>query len=139
MKTFFTFFILIFLLALNSNLNAQEVKRPLTDKVINETIPMSPGETWTWVKGHYHWDGGRYIWKKGMYTEIRNGYSWMDGEWERDQKSGWWKYNDGYWKKNSEKSDVKNDNNTTKEDKVGKDKRKDNKSGGMFIKTGSSK
>ena len=137
MKAIFT--LLIFSVFFSLSINAQEVKRPLTPKVINEVVSASPGDKWTWVKGHWDWDGGRYIWKRSMYVELRNGYIWIDGEWERNQKSGWWKYNDGYWQKDTEASNVSNDKNTDDKDKASKEKRKENKSGGLFIKTGSSK
>lgn len=63
----------------------------------------------------------------------------MNGEWERNQKSAWWKYNDGYWQKESDLSDVLNDSNTLEKDKAYKEKRQENKSSGFFIKTGNSK
>ena len=122
-----------------TNLHAQNLKRPLTAKVINEPVSASPGEGWSWVKGHWEWDGTRYTWRKGMYTETKKGSEWIDGEWERNQKSGWWKYNDGYWRKVSDESDVENDKNTSEKDKAGKEKRHQNKTSGLFIKTGSSK
>ncbi|MGB1248975.1 MAG: hypothetical protein ACPG4Z_08810, partial [Chitinophagales bacterium] len=71
--------------------------------------------------------------------EKRQGYIWIDGEWERSRKSGWWKYNKGYWRKDSEISKVKNDENTSIDDKKSKEKRQENKKGGLYIKTGSSK
>ena len=137
MKTILTLIIFSFLMAFN--VKAQELRKPLAPKVANEVISASPGEEWTWVKGHWTWDGGKYIWKRGMYVQKRKGFIWMDGEWERNQRSGWWKYNEGYWQKDSEASSVKNDNNTKEEDKASKDKRKSNKAGGLYIKTGSSK
>lgn len=139
MKTIFTIILITVSIFLGSTLQAQEVKRPISPKVANEVIPIAPGENWTWVKGHWKWDGGKYAWKKGMYTEKRTGSIWIDGEWERNQKSGWWKFNQGYWQKEADQSDVTNDKNTLETDRASKEKRKENKSTGLFIKTGSSK
>lgn len=138
-KTLTLIFSLIMIIAFSFTANAQEVRSPLDPKEKTEVIPASPGEGWSWVKAHWAWDGGRYKWKKGMYVETRKGYVWVDGEWERNQKSGWWKYNPGYWQKETEASEVKNDENTAEELKESKEKRHQNKSGGLFIKTGSSK
>lgn len=139
MKTIFILLSITFCLIFSNTIQAQEVKRPLTAKVTNEEIPASPGENWTWVKGHWKWDGGKYVWKKGMFTEKRTGSIWIDGEWERNQKSGWWKFNHGYWQKKSVDSEVSNDKNTLEKDRASKEKRKENKSGGLYIKTGNSK
>lgn len=138
-KTMTLIFSFMMILGLSVELEAQEVRSPLAPQETNEVIPVSPGEGWSWVKAHWAWDGGKYKWKKGMYVETRKGYIWMDGEWERNQKSGWWKYNPGYWQKASELSEVKNDENTSEEMKKSKEKRHENKSGGLYIKTGSSK
>lgn len=139
MKTLFTLFLMTASIFFTNTIQAQEVKRPIPNKVQNEAIPVSPGENWTWVKGHWTWDGGKYVWKKGMYTEKRTGSIWIDGEWERNQKSGWWKFNEGYWQKESDQSDVSTDMNTLEKDKASKEKRQKNKSGGLYIKTGNSK
>lgn len=137
MKTIFT--LLVFTIIFSINLNAQEVKNPIPPKVVNEAVSASPGEGWAWVKGHWDWDGGKYVWKKGMYVELKSGYIWMDGEWERSKRTGWWKFNEGYWQKDTETTNVDNDKNTKESDKASKQKRKDNKSSGLFIKTGPSK
>ncbi len=138
-KTLLTIITLIFCLSISLEVSAQEIKRPLADKEETEAIPKSPGENYAWVKAHWYWDGGRYKWRKGVYVEKRQGYIWIDGEWERSRKSGWWKYNKGYWRKDSEISKVKNDENTSIDDKKSKEKRQENKKGGLYIKTGSSK
>ena len=137
-KTIFIFITLTSLMVFSFSANAQEVKSPLEPKETTNAIPASPGADWTWVKAHWNWDGGNYVWKRGMYVETRKGYSWMDGQWERNQKSGWWKYNSGYWLKEKESSDVKNDKNTAEDDKENKEQRHQNKTGGLYIKTGSS-
>lgn len=138
-KKYALIFSIIMILGLSFGLQAQELRSPLDPKEATEIIPASPGEGWSWVKAHWVWDGARYKWKKGMYVETRTGYVWKDGEWERNSKSGWWKHNPGYWQKASEISSVKNDGNTSDEMKKSKDKRHQNKSGGLFIKTGSTK
>ena len=138
-KLFFAFVNLIFFLSIGNTAIAQEVRSPLDDKEVETVIPASPGENWTWVKAHWSWDGARYKWKRGMYIEIRKGYIWVDGKWERNQKTGWWKFNEGYWQKEGEGSDVKNDANTLEIDKESKEKRQENKAGSLYIKTGSSK
>lgn len=138
-KQLFIFITIMSLIGLSFSATAQEVRSPLDPKESTSVIPASPGEGWTWVKAHWNWDGGKYVWKKGMYVETRKGYTWMDGLWERNQKSGWWRYNAGYWQKEKETSDVKNDNNTSEDDKENKEQRHQNKTGGLYIKTGSSK
>lgn len=130
---------LIFCFCLNFEISAQELRSPLADKKEIEVKPTSPGDNFAWVKAHWYWDGGKYKWRKGTYVEKRSGYIWIDGEWERNRKSGWWRYNKGYWQKDSEMSTVKNDGNTAEESKESKEKRQQNKTGGLFIKTGSSK
>lgn len=139
MKTFITLLLFTSCIFYSNSIVAQELRSPLEDKVKNEVIPIPPGEDWTWVKGHWKWDGGKYVWRKGIYTEKRTGSIWIDGEWERNQKTGWWKYNSGYWQKESRQSDVTNDRNTSQSDRASKEKRKNNKSGGLFIKTGTPK
>ena len=81
MKTFFTLIIILSTISI-SNLYAQEVRRPISAKVTNEVIPPSPGKTFTWAKGHWEWNGAKYAWKHGSYIELKEGFSWMDGEWE---------------------------------------------------------
>ena len=139
MKTIFSLIILISFFSFNNNVIAQEVKRPITAKVINEPIPESPGDNMTWIKGHWSWDGARYTWLKGIYVELKTGSIWIDGEWERNQRSGWWKYSEGYWQKDSDQTDVENDRNTAEQDKAGKVQRQKNKTAGLFIKTGTPK
>ncbi len=138
MKLLFTI-IAFTIFASFTNLNAQDIKRPLTAKVVNEVVPTPPSENLSWVKGHWNWDGARYSWLKGEYVDTKEGAEWIDGEWERDQNSGWWKYNDGYWRKVSDNTAVNNNKNTADSDKAGKEKRQQNKSGGFFIKTTSPK
>ncbi len=44
-------------LLFSSNAIAQEVKLPLADKeVIEEGIPTSPGENYTWVEAHWEFE-----------------------------------------------------------------------------------
>lgn len=98
MKFKLTLFIFLNLLILG-NLSAQEVKYPLEAKVENEIIPSPPGENYTWIKGHWEFQHGTYFWVDGDYVETHEGYIWKDGFWERNQKTGWWIFNEGYWQK----------------------------------------
>lgn len=135
MKNFFTITLLIFTILISSRGYSQNIKKPLPPKVNKELVTKSPGENWTWVKGHWTWDETKYVWIRGMYIEIKEGYHWMDGEWERNQKTGWWSYNEGYWQKGmSQLTKVSIDANTTEEEKKKNEKRKDNYK--VFIRTG---
>lgn len=103
-STISTFFIFLFFLGLN----AQELKSPLADKVQNEVIPESPGEEFTWVKAHWEFKDGKYQWVDGQYIELIEGHKWQDGYWERNQKTGWWVFNEGYWQKSGGNIDFNN-------------------------------
>ena len=78
---------------------AQELKYPLADKEKNLTIPVSPGEKYTWVKAHWEFVNGNYTWMPGVYIENLEFHVWRDGYWERNQKTAWWVYNSGYWQR----------------------------------------
>ena len=120
-----------------SNLSAQDVKSPLAPQDKITVTPASPGENWSWVKPHWKWDGGEYEWKKGMYVQTKVGYSWMDGKWERDKKSGWWKFSDGYWQKESESTSVEIETRNGEGAKTSNQKKGGTQK--FYIKTGSSK
>lgn len=87
---------------------AQEVKHPLEAKVRNEVAPEHIVENHIWVKSHYKWEAGKYAWIDGYFLEAKEGYDWVDGDWERNVKTGWWKFNDGYWRKRGAGVDFKN-------------------------------
>ena len=109
MKTKLTF-LTILLLFIVGNISAQEIKYPLEAKVQKEDVPTSPGEDFVWVKGHYEYAGGKYTWVDGKFTPKREGHKWMDGYWERNQKTGWWVFNEGYWQKENNDLEVRSDN-----------------------------
>jgi hypothetical protein len=91
--------LLIIALLLFTFTNAQEIKFPLEAKVKKESAPELLVENHTWVKSHYKWDAGKYVWVDGYFLEEKEGFEWVDGSWERNVKTGWWKFNDGYWRK----------------------------------------
>lgn len=103
----------IFLCFIFLGLNAQGIKNPLADKVQNEVIPESPGEEFTWVKGHWEFANGKYQWVDGQYIELMEGHQWQDGYWERNQKTGLWVFNEGYWQKSGGNIDFNNAQKST--------------------------
>lgn len=137
-KSLFIIITIMSIMSIHFSAQAQEVKSPLDPLESTSIIPPAPGPGMSWVKAHWSWDGGKYIWEKGTYVETRKGYSWVDGQWERNPSGGWWKFHSGYWQKEKESSEVKNDTNTSEEVKENKEQRQQNKVGGLFIKTGSS-
>lgn len=105
MRTIQLLFIALFI---SSFAIAQEVKKPLDPKSKTEIVPEAPGEDYAWVKSHWMWDGGKYTWKEGYYIEAKEGYDWIDGDWERNVKTGWWRFNEGYWRKRGDGVEFKN-------------------------------
>lgn len=88
-------------LLISSNAIAQEVKLPLADKeVIEEEIPTSPGENYTWVEAHWEFVYVNYEWMEGHYIETKEKHTWVKAEWERNQKTGWFTMDPGYWQQN---------------------------------------
>jgi hypothetical protein len=61
-----------------------------------EVRPPSPGETVSWIPGHWKFKDGRWEWKPGHYIE-RPGPDalWVPGHWVQ---RGWgWTWVPGYW------------------------------------------
>lgn len=79
--------------------NAQELKNPLPDKEVITELPPSPGEDYTWVKGHWEFEYTKYVWVEGHYIQNKEQHIWVDAEWGRNKKTGWWTMEQGYWQK----------------------------------------
>lgn len=111
MKNIFTLIVLAFV---SLSLSAQEVKHPL-ERIVkekNEIIPPAPSENLVWVKSNWKWENGRYVWHNGYYQEPLEGNTWVDGDWERNTKTGWWVFNEGYWRKKNNGIDFKSKSET---------------------------
>jgi hypothetical protein len=50
---------------------------------------------YTYIKGHWEWQGDRWDWVPGYYERERGGYVWVDGYWE--QRGTSWHWVTGRW------------------------------------------
>jgi hypothetical protein len=61
-----------------------------------ETIPVRPGETYFWVRGHWAWGHGGYAWIPGRWIERPTPVAvWVPGGWHH-QHGGWY-WVEGHW------------------------------------------
>lgn len=63
-----------------------------------EQIPVSPGETYVWQKGHWHWDGS-WQWTSGQWAERPHGHTvYVPGYWKLSTHHHRWEWVQPYWK-----------------------------------------
>lgn len=67
---------------------------PPAEKV--ETITVSPGPNYIWLKGYWKWENSRWAWSNGHWA-IRPHASavWHPGHW--DAKEHGWVWVEGHW------------------------------------------
>jgi len=66
-----------------------------------EPQPPRPGETFTWVPGHWSFDENGFIWVSGEWREVPEpGFVWVAGEWMR--KPDGYVFLPGYWDRKSD-------------------------------------
>lgn len=73
---------------------AVEVRQaPPADQV--EVVPVAPRADYVWLKGHWHWNGGRWVWIPGRYEVSRRGARWVPAHYEG--RGGVYYYIPGHW------------------------------------------
>lgn len=66
---------------------------PPTEK--EEVIPVSPGPTYIWIKGHWAWHRG-WVWEPGHYATLPHETAiWLPGHWDRRPHG--WLWIPGHW------------------------------------------
>jgi hypothetical protein len=54
-----------------------------------ETVPMSPGPGYIWIRGHWGWHHERWEWIDGHWDRsVRPGMEWIPGHWSQ-RANGW--------------------------------------------------
>ncbi len=53
---------------------------------------------YTWVQGHWTWDGTHYVWNAGHWIKNRPGYHWIADSWA--QSGNKWHDTPGHWQLN---------------------------------------
>jgi WXXGXW repeat (2 copies) len=67
-----------------------------------EAVPP-PRRGYTWVPGHWDWNGRRHTWVAGTWIRARPGYAYAQPRWiERD---GRWEMRRGYWRRGDRDGD----------------------------------
>jgi len=78
------------------------IRRPMMVEVAPppervESQPPPPGPRYTWVRGHWYFNGHQYLWIGGHWDAIRPGYQFVPGHWEH--RGPRWLWIDGYWRR----------------------------------------
>jgi hypothetical protein len=60
----------------------------------HEVVP-EPRHGYTWVAGHWDWNGHRYVWVHGKWIRDREGYVYHPQVWE--ERDGHWVAERGRW------------------------------------------
>jgi hypothetical protein len=56
----------------------------------------APSAAYTWVKGHYSWNGVEYVWIPGAWApRPSTRATWIAGRWEHTRRG--WIWVDGHW------------------------------------------
>jgi hypothetical protein len=72
----------------------QVTMAPPADRV--EVIPVRPAPAYSWIHGHWSWDGAGYRWVGGHWGFVPRGYhEWVHGHWYRS--GNYYFYTNGYW------------------------------------------
>lgn len=66
---------------------------PPSDVRYDVKIGKRPG--YTWVQGHWTWDGTHYIWVAGRWIRNRPGYHWVADAWAQSGEK--WHDTPGHW------------------------------------------
>jgi hypothetical protein len=67
---------------------------PPADRV--EVIPVRPSPAYSWIHGHWSWDGSGYRWVGGHWGFVpRESHEWVHGHWYRS--GNYYFYASGYW------------------------------------------
>jgi hypothetical protein len=75
------------------------------DVIVVRTAPPPPRHEvmpearrgYTWIPGHWDWNGRRNVWVKGSWTRDRVGYHYRTPVWE--QRDGRWVIDRGGWQR----------------------------------------
>ncbi len=60
--------------------------------------PPGPPLSWTWLPGHWVWNGRGYVWVPGYYVRRPPRYvGWVPGRWVLRRRG--WVWVDGYWRR----------------------------------------
>ena len=62
----------------------------------SEVRTTKPGPKYTWVAGHWNWNGNRYVWKDGHWTKTKKNSSWVAGHWKKTPRGHVWV--GGHWR-----------------------------------------
>ncbi|KQW93281.1 hypothetical protein ASC94_11540 [Massilia sp. Root418] len=89
--------------ALAASLGAGVAVPSFADVVVVRTAPPPPRHEavpearrgYTWVAGHWDWNGRRNVWIKGKWVRDRNGYVYRPTVWE--ERDGRWVVERGGW------------------------------------------
>jgi hypothetical protein len=61
-----------------------------------EVIPARPSQAYSWLHGHWSWDGSGYRWVGGHWGFVPRGYhEWVHGHWYHS--GNYYFYASGYW------------------------------------------
>ena len=61
-----------------------------------EVRSAKPGAKYTWVAGHWKWNGHGYVWADGHWTKTKKNSSWKAGHWKKTPQGHVWV--SGYWR-----------------------------------------
>jgi len=61
-----------------------------------EARPAKPGPRYTWMEGHWKWNGHRYVWVSGKWMKAKAGKNWVPGHWKNTPRGHVWVA--GHWK-----------------------------------------
>jgi hypothetical protein len=62
-----------------------------------EVQPASPGAGYTWIAGHWHWNGSQHVWIGGHWAVApAGGYVWEPARWVAE--NGQWAFYAGHWR-----------------------------------------
>lgn len=76
--------------------NADSFESPPADLI--EPIPAAPGESYSWQKGHWQWNGN-WVWVAGQWALRPQGHTvYVPGYWKLSTHHHRWQWVEPYWK-----------------------------------------